>query len=117
TSAPTAPETPAATYSDVPSLAPSRPYWTKIRSLHETGGTSAELEITIESMISITRTTQRNVKRWKDAAMAHRWTAAGMLVAQAKFRRIKGYKEMPLLLAALTRHTAALQPKTVGASA
>ncbi|MCA1695141.1 MAG: hypothetical protein LC749_10630, partial [Actinobacteria bacterium] len=42
TSAPTAPETPAATYSDVPSLAPSRPYWTKIRSLHETGGTSVE---------------------------------------------------------------------------
>ncbi|MCA1694978.1 MAG: IS256 family transposase, partial [Actinobacteria bacterium] len=53
----------------------------------------------------------------KDAAMAHRWTAAGMLVAQAKFRQIKGCKEMPLLLAALTRHTAALQPETVGASA
>jgi hypothetical protein len=62
----------------------------------------------VKSMISITHTTQRNVKRWKDAAMAHRWTAAGMLLAQAEFRRIKGYKEMPLLLAAQTRHTTAL---------
>jgi hypothetical protein len=59
----------------------------------------------LESMISITRTTQRNVKNWKDAAMARRWTAAGMLAAQAKFRRIRGYKDMPLLLAALARHT------------
>jgi len=71
----------------------------------------------IESMISITRTTQRNVTRWKDAAMARRWTAAGMLVAEARFRRIKGHKDMPLLLAALARHAAADQPETVGATA
>jgi len=68
-------------------------------------------------MISITRTTQRNVTRWKDAAMARRWTAAGMLVAEARFRRIKGHKDMPLLLAALARHAAADQPETVGATA
>lgn len=66
----------------------------------------------VESMISITRTTQRNVKQWKDAAMARRWTAAGMLVAETKFRRIKGYKDMPLLLAALARHTAT-EPTTI----
>jgi hypothetical protein len=71
----------------------------------------------VESMISVTRTTQRNVKRWRDAAMARRWTAAGMLVAEAKFRRIKGHKDMPLLTAALARHTAQHQPETVGASA
>ncbi|GLY70714.1 hypothetical protein [Amycolatopsis taiwanensis] len=33
-----------------------------------------------------------------------RWTAVGMLVAENKFRRIKGYKDMPLLVAALARH-------------
>jgi putative transposase len=71
----------------------------------------------IELMISITRTTQRNVKNWKDAAMARRWTA-GMLTAEAKFHRIKGYKDMvPLLLAALARHTTTGQPETVGATA
>jgi hypothetical protein len=71
----------------------------------------------IESMISITRTTQRNVKNWKDAAMARRWTAAGMLAAETKFRRIRGYKDMPLLLAALARHTTTGQPETVGPTA
>ena len=71
----------------------------------------------VESMISIARTTQRNVKNWKDAAMARRWTAAGMLVAESKFRRVKGHKDMPLLVAALARHTGSGQAKTVDASA
>jgi putative transposase len=72
---------------------------------------------TIESMISITRTTQRNVKNWKAAAMARRWTAAGILVAETKFRRIKGHRDMSLLVAALARHTGSRQPETVGATA
>ncbi len=59
----------------------------------------------IESMISIARTTNRNVTRWKDGHMVLRWTAAGMLNAERSFRRIKGYKQMPQLLAALHRHT------------
>ena len=71
----------------------------------------------VQSMISIARTTQRNVKNWKDAAMARRWTAAGMLVAESKFRRVKGHKDMPLLVAALARHTGSGQAKTVDASA
>jgi len=54
--------------------------------------------------ISIARTTQRNVKRWRDGEMAMRWTAAGMHNAEQRFRRIKGYKDMPLLLA-VDRHT------------
>jgi hypothetical protein len=36
--------------------------------------------------------------------MVLRWTAAGMLNAQRSFRRIKGYKQMPQLVAALHRH-------------
>jgi hypothetical protein len=46
----------------------------------------------VESMISIARTTQRNAKNWKDASMARRWTAAGMLVAESNFRRLKATK-------------------------
>ena len=86
-------------------------------------GLSASLERTltttnpVESMISIARTTQRNVKRWRDGQMARRWTAAGMLVAEARFRRIKGHKDMPLLLAALARHARCDQPETVPATA
>ena len=59
----------------------------------------------IESMISIARTTNRNVTRWRDGQMVLRWTAAGMLNAERSFRRIKGYKQMPQLVAALHRHT------------
>jgi putative transposase len=58
----------------------------------------------VESMISIARTTTRNVKRWKDGQMVCRWTAAGMLAAERSFRRVKGCKDMPALMAALARH-------------
>jgi len=59
---------------------------------------------TIESMISVARTTTRNVKRWRDGKMIKRWVAAGMLNAERNFRRVKGAKDMPSLLAALARH-------------
>lgn len=59
----------------------------------------------VESMISIARTTNRNVTRWRDGQMVLRWTAAGMLNAERAFRRVKGYKQMPQLVAALHRHT------------
>ncbi len=74
----------------------------------------------IESMISIARTTNRNVTRWRDGHMVLRWTAAGMLSAEKSFRRIKGYKQMPQLVAALHRHAhpaTATKPETVGTAA
>jgi putative transposase len=58
----------------------------------------------VESMIEICRNHSRNVKRWRDGDMALRWAAAGMLQAKKQFRRIKGYKAMPQLRAALNRH-------------
>ena len=36
--------------------------------------------------------------------MVRRWTAAGMLNAQRSFRRVKGCKDMPTLVAALAHH-------------
>ena len=57
----------------------------------------------VESMISIARTTNRNVTRWRDGQMVLRWTAAGMLNAERSFRRVKGYKQMPQLVKALHR--------------
>lgn len=72
----------------------------------------------IESMISIARTTNRNVTRWRDGQMILRWTAAGMLNAQRSFRRIKGYKQMPQLISALRRHAhPASRPEPVTAAA
>jgi len=59
----------------------------------------------VDSMISIARTTNRNVTRWRDGHMVLRWTAAGMLNAERSFHRIKGYKQMPQLVEALHQHT------------
>src|SRR6266540_3421182 len=64
----------------------------------------------IESMISISRTTARNVKRWRDGTMVKRWCAAGMVNAQRSFRRVKGCKDMPVLVAALRRHVEGVTP-------
>jgi putative transposase len=74
----------------------------------------------VESMISIARTTNRNVTRWRDGQMVLRWTAAGMLNAERSFRRIKGYKQMPQLVDALHRHAhpgTAQAAETVGSAA
>lgn len=46
----------------------------------------------------------RNVKRWRNADMALRWTAAGMMEAAKGFRRLKAFKQLPALKAALTAH-------------
>jgi hypothetical protein len=48
--------------------------------------------------------TARNVKRWRDGQMVRRWVAAGMVNSERSFRRIKGCKDMPVLVAALARH-------------
>jgi putative transposase len=54
-----------------------------------------------ESLISRTRHVKRNVKRWRGGQMVLRWVAAGILEAVKGFRRLKGHKEMPKLVAAL----------------
>lgn len=64
----------------------------------------------IESMISIARTTCRNVKRWRDGDMRSRWAAAGLLEAKKQFRRVRGYRQIPHLQSALARHIQSVTP-------
>ena len=58
----------------------------------------------IESLMAVLRQVCRNVKRWRDARMALRWTATAMLEAEKSFRRLKAHKQLPILRAALLRH-------------
>ena len=60
----------------------------------------------IENVMGTVRRVCRNVKRWRNAAMALRWTAAGMLEAAKGFRRLKAHKQLPILRAALVAHHA-----------
>ena len=67
----------------------------------------------IENMMGTIRRVCRNVKRWRDASMALRWTAAAMQEAAKGFRRLKACKQLPLLRAALAAH----QSRHVGETA
>jgi putative transposase len=60
----------------------------------------------IENMMGTVRRVSRNVKRWRNGAIALRWTAAGLLEATKGFRRLKAYKHLPALRAALIAHDA-----------
>lgn len=57
----------------------------------------------IENLNGSIRRITRNVKRWRDGAMVRRWIGASILEAGRGFRRLRGYKGMPPLLAALRR--------------
>jgi putative transposase len=58
----------------------------------------------IENMMGTVRRVCRNVKRWRTASMALRWTAAAMLEAKKGFRKLKAYKQLPALRMALKAH-------------
>ena len=51
----------------------------------------------IESCLSTVQQVARNVKRWREGDQPLRWTATGLLEAEKKFRRIKGYQEILVL--------------------
>jgi hypothetical protein len=58
----------------------------------------------IENIMGSVRRVCRNVKRWRDASMALRWTAAAMLEAAKGCRRLKAQSQLPQLRAALLAH-------------
>jgi putative transposase len=43
----------------------------------------------------------RNVKRWRNGSMILRWVGSAVIEAERNFRRVRGYKQMPQLIAAL----------------
>jgi putative transposase len=66
-------------------------------------GITGKLKLTLqstnpcESMISTVRVIHRNVKHWSSGDMCLRWTAAGMLEAETRFRKVDGYRGLATL--------------------
>jgi putative transposase len=66
-------------------------------------GITGKLKLTLqstnpcESMISTVRVIHRNVKNWSSGEMCLRWTAAGMLEAETRFRKVEGYRGLATL--------------------
>ena len=61
----------------------------------------------IESTFSIVETVCRNVKRWRDVNPMERWIASGLVVAERQFRKVIGYREIPMFVASM--ETAAIK--------
>jgi putative transposase len=57
----------------------------------------------IESAFSIVETVCRNVKRWRDGDQIERWVGSGLVVAERQFRKVIGYRHIPLLLSSLEK--------------
>ena len=67
----------------------------------------------MESANSACRGIIRRVSNFRDGGMALRHAAAGFIEAERGFRRIKGYKQLPMLIATLaTQSTGTSEIKT-----
>ncbi|MFQ5507551.1 MAG: IS256 family transposase [Planctomycetota bacterium] len=55
----------------------------------------------IESAFDIVTVHARRVKRWSGSSMVMRWVGSGLVRAEGRFRRVRGYTAIPKLVAAL----------------
>ena len=55
----------------------------------------------IESALSVVEQKCGRVKKWQGGDMKLRWVASGLLFVEGQFRRVKGFREIPQLMAAI----------------
>jgi putative transposase len=65
----------------------------------------------IENLNGTIRRVSRNVKRWRPRDMRRRWVGLAILDAEKHFHRIKGHRELPLLLRALRQQNTTLDAR------
>ena len=84
--------------------------------LHE--GLARTLSTTnpIEFLNGRIRRTTHNVAKWDGGEMVMRWLAVALIEASKTFRKLRGYKGMPKLVAALRAHDKKLKPAIVDAT-
>lgn len=66
----------------------------------------------IESCFSSTRKFCRNVKNWQSSNMVLRWAGTMLREAEKRFRRLKGYRSMETLVAAVRKSSVAVEAKS-----
>lgn len=57
----------------------------------------------IENLHGSMKNTAKNVKRWRGGSMVVRWAVTGILEAESRFRRVRGYRDLHVLEAGLAR--------------
>lgn len=75
-------------------------------TLHRLGvfaelGTSFKTTNLLESVMARVEARRRRVTYWRTSDQKQRWCAAALLALEAQFRRIKGFRHLPLLVRAL----------------
>ena len=60
----------------------------------------------MESANSVAASVIKRVKHWNDGEQILRYAAAGFLEAEKSFRRVKGYRQIPLLVSAIEKELA-----------
>jgi transposase-like protein len=75
-------------------------------TLHRLGvfgalGTSLKTTNCLESINALVGQRTAKVDRWTNSSQKQRWLAAGLLDIEPRLRRIRGYRSLPLLRAAL----------------
>jgi putative transposase len=70
----------------------------------------------IEFVNSRIRIRTHNVTKWNDGTMVLRWLAVALVETSKTFRKLRDYKGMPKLLAALRAHDATIGSKVVDAT-
>ncbi len=71
---------------------------------------------TIEFVNGRIRKTTHNVTKWNGGSMALRWVAVALVEAAKTFRKLRGYKGMPILVAALRAHDQLTKPAPIDAT-
>jgi transposase-like protein len=65
----------------------------------------------LENLNGSIRRVTRNVKRWRATDMRRRWVGLAITDAANRFRRIKGHRDLPILIRALRQQNTALDAK------
>lgn len=71
----------------------------------------------IENLQGLLQATARRVKRWRGGSMVLRWAVGGILEAEKKFRRVKGFRAIPRLIEALEDASEDLNETTIDKTA
>jgi len=84
-------------------------------TLHRLGvfealGTSLKTTNALESLLALVEQRTAKVDRWTNSQQKQRWLAAALLDSEPRLRRLKGYRALPFLRAALRREIGGENP-------
>lgn len=65
----------------------------------------------IESMFSMVRDSEKNIKRYRNSKMAQRWLGSILLHSEKKFRRVKGFLQIDTVIEEIQRQQKELDEK------